>query len=133
MDGIYKLKETLCKELEEYGNRSSLDSNSLNVVDTLAHALKNVNKVIESKNGEEYSSRGYSMGTIEDGMGHYHWPQYTRYSERRSMDDGMSNRMSRRYSRDDGVMDALGEAMSMTDDDGTKNEIRKLMTKLNNR
>lgn len=32
-----------------------------------------------------------------------------------------------------GVMDMLGEAMSMTDDDGTKAEIRKLMTKLNNR
>lgn len=128
MDGIYKLKDTLCKELEEYGNRSSLDSNSLHIVDTLAHALKNVDKIIEAKDNE-YSSRGYSMGTIEDGMGHYHWPQYTRYSNRRSMDDGMS----RRYSRDDGVMDMLGEAMSMTDDDGTKAEIRKLMTKLNNR
>lgn len=124
MDNIYKLRETLCKELDEYGNRSQIDKNSLDIVDTLAHALKNIDKVIESK--DEYS--GYSRGTIEDGMGHYHWPNYTRYSERRSMDGGRGN--SYRYSKDDGMIEQLREMMDEVQDDGTRNDLRKLISKM---
>ena len=124
MDNIYKLRETLCKELDEYGNRSQIDKNSLDIVDTLAHALKNIDKVIESKG--EYS--GYSRGTIEDGMGHYHWPNYTRYSERRSMDSGRGN--SYRYSRDNDMVEQLREMMDEVQDDGTRNDLRKLISKM---
>ena len=66
--GIYKLKDMLCKELEEYGERSQLDSNSLEVVDTLAHALKNIDKVIEYKEMESYSEAMSREDMSRDGM-----------------------------------------------------------------
>ena len=132
MHGIYKLKDTLCKELEEYGDRTQLDKSSLEMVDTLAHALKNINKVIEYKEAGEYSEArdGYSRGTIDDGMGHYHWPQYTRYSERRSMDDGPSRRGSYRMSRDDGMIERLREMMEEAPDEKTRKEIERLVQKM---
>lgn len=143
MHELYKLKETLCKELEEYGERTQLDKSSLEIVDTLAHALKNLDKVIESKEADEYSEAmsrtnmsrdgmsNYSRGTIEDGMGHYHWPNYTRYSERRSMEGGRGNsyRYSRDYSGND-MVDKLREMMDEVQDDGTRNDLRKLISKM---
>ena len=146
MHGIYKLKDMLCKELEEYGERSQLDSNSLNMVDTLAHALKNVDKVIEYKEMEQYSEAmsrdgmsregmsrdGYSRGSIEDGMGHYYWPNYTRYSEK-SMDNGSyrysrAGRMSRNgYSGSEEMVDQLREMMQNAPDDRTRMRIEELV------
>ena len=147
MHGIYKLKDMLCKELEEYGERSQLDSNSLNMVDTLAHALKNVDKVIEYKEMDDYSEamsregmsrdgmpRGYSRGTIEDGMGHYHWPQYTRYSERSMNGDGSyrySRRMSRNgYSGNEEMVDQLREMMEEAPDENSRKELQRLISKM---
>lgn len=61
MDGIYELKEMLCKELEEYGQKGELTAGSLDIVDKLAHAIKNLDKIIESYEEEEgYSMRGGS-------------------------------------------------------------------------
>lgn len=57
MDALYELKEKLMKELEEYGNKE-MTPGSLEVVDKLAHAVKNLCKVIEAYEDEEYSQRG---------------------------------------------------------------------------
>lgn len=59
MDGLYELKEMLCKELEEYGAKGELTAGSLEIVDKLAHAIKNLDKIIE-KDEEGYSERGGS-------------------------------------------------------------------------
>jgi len=99
-ENLMKLKKMLCKELEEYGSSGTkLSAGTLDVVDKLAHACKNVCKIIESDEGEEYSRsyrRSYADGmggSYDDGM--------------RSYDDGMSRRGSYRrrdsmgrYSRD---------------------------------
>ena len=47
MDAIYELKEKLCDELEEYGDKK-LDAGSLEVIDKLAHTIKNLDKIIET-------------------------------------------------------------------------------------
>lgn len=44
MHDIYKLKDMLCEELEEYGRKNELTPASLEVIDKLAHSLKNVEK-----------------------------------------------------------------------------------------
>ena len=49
MHELYKLKELLCKELEEYGSKGELSGGTLEVVDKLAHAVKNIDKIIETK------------------------------------------------------------------------------------
>lgn len=64
MDALYELKEKLMKELEEYGNKE-MTPGSLEVVDKLAHAVKNLCKVIDAYEEEEYSQRG----NYDDGQG----------------------------------------------------------------
>lgn len=70
MHKVYELKEMLCDELEAYGDKDKLDMGSLEIVDKLAHAIKNLDKIIESYEEEEYSSRmSYDGGSYEnDGM-----------------------------------------------------------------
>ncbi|MBQ8964123.1 MAG: hypothetical protein IJ089_10070 [Clostridia bacterium] len=62
MHELYKLKEMLCKELEEYGSKGELTGGTLEVVDKLAHAVKNLDKIIEAKEMDEYDSFEGGMG-----------------------------------------------------------------------
>ena len=66
MHELYELKDKLMKELEEYGTQE-LTAGSLEVVDKLSHAIKNICKIIETYEEEEegYSMRGRSY---DDGM-----------------------------------------------------------------
>lgn len=58
MHELYELKEKLCDELEEYGSKE-MTSGSLEVIDKLAHAIKNLDKIIEKyEESEGYSSEG---------------------------------------------------------------------------
>jgi len=77
MHKLYELKETLCKELEEYAKRgSNLDLQSLNTIDTLAHAIKNLDKIIGANDyssmnsyGNGWSTRGrYSYSDMKEGL-----------------------------------------------------------------
>ena len=73
MHNIYKLKELLMEELKDYGQKGELTPGSLEVIDKLAHATKNICKIIEDCEAEEegYSSRGmggtYRAGSNEGG------------------------------------------------------------------
>lgn len=90
MHELYELKEMLCKELEEMGGKGELTGGSLSTIDTLAHALKNVNKIIEDKEDEDgYSgryydgsyNRSYARGRTNarrDSMGRYSRDGYSR-------------------------------------------------------
>lgn len=86
MHELYELKDMLCKELEEIGGKGELTAGSLETVDTLAHALKNIDKIIESKEDEEgYSGRyydgSYARGRTNarrDSMGRYSRNEYSR-------------------------------------------------------
>lgn len=80
MHKLYDLKEMLCEELEEYGSKGKLDVGSLDVVDKLAHAIKNIDKILEYKEEGEYSRRGgmsyerggdHSYARRRDAMGRY--------------------------------------------------------------
>lgn len=59
MHKLYELKETLVKELERYADNQTLDLQTLDVIDKLAHAGKNVCKIIEACEEEQY---GEAMG-----------------------------------------------------------------------
>lgn len=68
MNKLYDLKEMLCEELEEYGTKDKLDMGGLEIVDKLAHAVKNIDKIIESENYSERDSYRDSYG-YEGGYG----------------------------------------------------------------
>jgi hypothetical protein len=70
MHKLYELKDMLCKELEKYGSKSELTAGSLDVVDKLAHAVKNIDKILESYDGEYSNARGgrsYARGGNQGG------------------------------------------------------------------
>lgn len=96
MHNIHKLKDMLMEELKEYGEKGELTPGSLDVVDKLAHSIKNICKIIDDCEGEE----GYSNGR-------YYYRDGTRgnsYARNRRR-DAMG-----RYSRaEDGMDDLLTE------------------------
>ena len=61
MKELYELKDKLCEELKHFSSRD-LNSAALQMVDQLAHAAKNVGKLIEMCEEEEYSERGSYRG-----------------------------------------------------------------------
>jgi uncharacterized protein Yka (UPF0111/DUF47 family) len=111
MHALYELKDMLCKELEEYGEKGELSAGALDIVDKLTHTIKNLDKIID--NYDDYSGRmsyrGRSYGT--DGM--------YRYARR-----------SDRYSRSADMIDRLRDLMKDAPDDHTRNEIQRLVTKM---
>ena len=127
MHELEKLKNMLCEELEKYTDKGELTAGSLEVVDKLSHAIKNLDKIIENYDGE-YSGRymprymyndGNSYARKRDSMGRY------------SREYSRENRggYSREYSRD-GIADKLRELMDDAPDEKTRNEIRKLADKM---
>lgn len=96
MHEIYELKEKLLKELEAYAAKE-MSAGSLDVIDKLAHAIKNICKIIESAEmeEEEYSQRG-SYDNGNQGGGSYRGGRYSRNM------GGGSYRGGGRYSREGG-------------------------------
>ena len=124
MHELYELKEKLCDELKEYGGKD-LSAGTLDVVDKLAHAVKNIDKIIEvyEDEGEGYSSRSYP-----DGMGGSY--RYSR--EGRSMNRNGGSYRSYARGRMNARRDSMGRYSS---DDGqdieaVKAEARRLVEKI---
>lgn len=82
MHKLEELKEMLCEELEEYGSKDKLDMGGLEIVDKLAHAIKNIDKIIDS----EYSERGGSYRGNYGYEGNYGYRG--NYGERGSYGEG---------------------------------------------
>lgn len=123
MHAIYDLKETLCRELEEYGQKDKLDVGDLDIVDKLAHATKNLDKIIEAFEEQEYSSRGYNdMRSYRNGGRNYNNGGYYARGGRRSY--------RRNYSMDSGMIDDVRELMMEAPDDRTRQKFQKLIDEL---
>lgn len=132
MQELYNLKEMLCEELSNYGRSKELSPHSLEMIDTLAHACKNVCKIIESKSEEEYSMDGgsYRGGSYYGNSNRYSRDGY--YYD----DGGMSGRRGRArngrfVSRDASEMARkLREMMEEAPDEASKREIQRLADKM---
>lgn len=130
MHDLYNLKEMLCKELSDYGKEGGLSLSSLDTIDTLAHACKNVCKIIESKDEEQYSGRGSYRDNSYYGGSRYSRDGY--YYD----DGGMSGRRGRAMngrfvSRDASEMARkLRDMASDAPDDASKREIERLAEKM---
>lgn len=130
MHDIIKLKEMLCDELETYGRKGDLSAGELEIVDKLAHAVKNLDKVIEMGDEDEYSGRGPYYGTMA-----YRGGSYARGRGRNARRDSMG-RYSREYSREgysraaEDMVDQLRDMMDNAPDEQTKTDIRRIVEKL---
>ena len=132
MNELYELKETLCKELKEYGKKRDMKAGDLDVVDKLAHTIKNLDKVIE-KYSDDYSGE-YSMArgrnANRDSRGRYssEYPM-ARGMGGYSMRDGYSNERGG-YSRNNDMVMELRELMEDAPDERTRMEFDKFIRKM---
>jgi hypothetical protein len=130
MHELYNLKEMLCEELSNYGRSKELSPSSLQMIDMLAHACKNVCKIIESKDEEAYSMDGSYRGNSYYGNSRYSRDGY--YYD----DGGMSGRRGRAMngrfvSRDASEMARkLREMMEEAPDEASKRDIQRLAEKM---
>lgn len=129
MHKLYDLKEMLCEELEKYAGKDKLDAGGLSVIDTLAHAIKNIDKIIEASEEEGYSGR-YDGGSYRDGG------SYARGRGGNVRRDSMG-RYSRRYYNGDGysraaedMAEQLRNLMQDAPDEQTRKDIQRLVTKI---
>ena len=131
MDALYDLKDMLCEELEEYGKKDKLDVGTLEIVDKLAHTIKNLDKIIES-----YEEDGYSKDYYDgmDGMyarrGGMRGTSYARGDGRGRTGNVRRDSMGR-YSKDNKMMvHELRELMEDAPDEHTKMEFKKFIEKI---
>lgn len=121
MHAIYDLKETLCRELEEYGQKDKLDVGDLDIVDKLAHATKNLDKIIECFEEEEYSGRSYGNRSYRNNRSYTNGTSYSR---------GGRRSYRRNYSMDSGMIEDVRELMMEAPDDRTRQKFQKLIDEL---
>lgn len=129
MKELYDLKEMLCKELKEYGEKGEMTAGTLDVVDKLAHTVKNLDKIIEVYEDEGYSGHYpyYMGGSYDDGMnrnGSYRGRSYA--GRRNARRDSMG-----RYSRE-GLADKMRDLMDEAPDERTRQEIQRMIEKFEN-
>jgi len=130
MEELYKLKEMLCDELEEYGRKGELSTGSLDVVDKLSHALKSITTVIameEADGGhsgryEPMGGNSYARGRMNarrDSMGRYSRDEYGR------------GRYSREYSGAvEDMAEQLRDLMEDAPNEQMRHEIKALISKV---
>lgn len=112
MKSYEKIKEMLCEELDNIAKKGELTAGSLDTVDKLTHAIKSLETIMAMN---EYSEDGYSNRG-----------SYARYGNVRR------DRMGR-YSRDeatDEIINRLHDIMNDTPNEQAKQEIRKLINKM---
>lgn len=148
MHEIYELKDMLCEELEKYGSKGDLNTGELEIVDKLAHAVKNLGKIIEMADEEEYSGEMMGGGSYQrggqggnrGGGGSYRGGSYRGSYARgdgRSRGGGNNPTGRNQYSRErgysraaDDMVEQLRDMMEEAPDQQTRKEIQRLITKM---
>lgn len=144
MHELYELKEMLCKELEDYGKKGEMSTGTLEVVDKLAHTVKNLGKIIEMAEESEYSGYGgsyydnggnmsYERGGMGNRGGSYRGSYtYARGRGSNARRDSRGRYSSEGYSRaKDDISEKLYELMEDSPEN-MKQEIQRFITKIEN-
>ena len=118
MQKLYELRDKLVKELKRYAD-GEISNNTLPHIDTLAHSIKNLDKVIaecEAEREDEYRGMSYGRmrhdGVMYDG------------SYRRQKRDSMG-----RYSRA-GIVDKLRERAEDAPDERMREELHRMVQQM---
>lgn len=129
-----KLIEYICEELEELEKKAAkgkLSSAEVEYGDMLAHFKKNL-LTADAMEGSNYSNAGRSYGypvyNYDDGNMNSGRSYAGRYSSRRDRRGRYSRNYANEYSGD--MVEQLREMMSDAPDSETRNEIQRLITKI---
>lgn len=119
MQEIMELKEMLMDELSKFGSKGDLSAGDLEVVDKLAHAIKNLCKIVDEDKG--HSRRSY----YEDGGASYRRGMSGRRDSRgRYARDGGG---SMYYRNADEFIEQMEELMDAAPNEQIKQQMRQMM------
>ncbi len=132
---MHKLIEYVCDELDELERKAEKDGKlsmaEVQYMDTLAHTKKNLLKADEMMEEGEYSMAGESYA--RGGRGGRSYARGGRsYARGRNARRDSMGRYSREggYSMNDDIADRLRDLMEDAPDERTRNEIQRLVTKM---
>lgn len=128
MHELYELKEKLVDELKEYGSKE-MSAGSLDVIDKLAHATKNLCKIIEAYEDEGYSERDEGGTSYYRGSYARRRDSRGRYASRRGGNSSYRGE-GNYYRAADDITERLHDMMAEAPDERTKTEIQKLISKM---
>lgn len=132
---LYKIKDKLFDELEHHAKGGELTERSLEEIDKLSHAAKNVCKLIKESEEEEYSRDG-GMPIRYEGESENSYRRYSRGDDRH---DGYSYRRRDsmgRYAREGGYSRGTDEMISELREimesapEGMRNDLHRLIRKM---
>lgn len=69
MHKIHKVREMLCEELGTYSMKEKVDAQSLEMIDKLAHAIKNIDKIVDREEMMQYSNAMRSNNSYGNSYG----------------------------------------------------------------
>lgn len=136
-EALYDLRDSLCKQLVDYGKKGELSAAILERVDTLAHATKNLDKVIEkceeAESGYSGDWDGSNGRSYRDGRSYEGGRSMARGRGSNARRDSMGRYASDGYSRHGDMADQLRDMMEEAPDNQTRQELQRLASRLENR
>lgn len=130
MHELYELKDVLLKELKEYGKKGEMSAGSLDVVDKLSHTIKNLCKIIDDMEDEQYSTDGGMMNRSYRNSYGERDRSYARGRGRNARRDAMGRYSSDGYSQTGEMVQELRELMQDAPDDRTRQEFQRFIQKI---
>ena len=121
---MHNLIDYVCDELEDIekkAEKGNLSMSEISYADTLAHLKKNLLKAEQMEGEAEYSMRGYTSRTMPT----YYGNSYARRRDR-------MGRYSSGYSRTEDMVSQLRAMMEDAPNEMTRQDIQRLVTKLEN-
>lgn len=133
---LHELCESLSEQLADVTRRvrkNGMSSGDLETIEKLTHSLKSVKSVIAMTEGEEGYSGYYPYmgGSYRDGGSYNDGGSYARGRMNARRDSMGRYSGERGYSRND-LADKMRELMEEAPDDRTRQEIRRLVEKMEN-
>lgn len=127
MRALEKLRDMLCDELDEIAEKDDLSTGSLDIIDKLAHSIKNLDKIMMHDGYSRTSDweaegfmRGNSYRRSRDSMGRY------------SRDDGYSNRGYSRNSETEHMVEKLEDMLDRAGGESEHMALKKAISILKN-
>ena len=141
MNDLHELCETIMQEVSDANEKireagGKLTSGDLEYLDKVTHTLKSIKSTIAMMENEGNS---YDGGSYDDGYsGRYSRRSYNDGSYARGRGtyakrDSMGRYSSRGYSRDDGMIEKLRDLMEEAPNDQIRQDIQRLMQKMEQR
>lgn len=136
MEYLYDLKEKLCKELEEYAQKSNMNAGDLEMVHKLTDTIKNVDKIMMLEEGgysqaaDMDSPSSYARGSSYANRGkHYVRGHYSRDGRGGYSRDGRMGGYSRHDAKD-AMMEQARDMMESAASERERDAVRRFMAEL---